>query len=77
MIRQLKDEFWVDCIPSVVGKHISSCGAEAEETESLVADDDQQPGTIAYVITGALMKSPKEDLARILVLEKAQVAVYE
>lgn len=77
MMRQLKDDFWIDDMSFVLGKQISRCGKGVEGFESLTADNDHQPGTIAYVITGALVKRAKENMGNTLVLEKAQVAVYE
>lgn len=77
MIRQLKDNFYVHDMLIAAGMFLSDCEYAAEEVESVVAADGQQPGTIAYVITGALVKNPKEDLKRTLWLEKTQVAVYE
>lgn len=78
MMRQLKDDFWFDDVSLAVGTHTTSeWGMACEVVESLAADDDHPPETIAYVITGALMKRPKENMENILVLEKAEVAVYE
>lgn len=77
MIRQLKDEFKVDFLEDAVNEHISHWDELAEEMASVPAPTGVEPGTIAYVIAGALVKSPKEDLERDLVLEKAEVAVYE
>jgi Ribonuclease G/E len=77
MIRQSKDEFKVDVLEDAVNKHISDWDEVAEEIASIPAPPGVEPGTIAYVIAGALVKSPKENLERVLVLEKAEVAVYE
>ncbi|KAL1866882.1 hypothetical protein Daus18300_006585 [Diaporthe australafricana] len=77
MIRQLKDGIWVDSISGAVGQPFSEWKGMAEEMSSVIADKGQKPGSIAYIITGALVKNPKEDLGSRLVLEKAQVAVYE
>lgn len=77
MIRQLKDDVWIDGMQFAVGQHISQWGWAVEEVESVAAGDNNQPGTIAYVITGALAKRPKENMNNTLVLEKAEVAVYE
>lgn len=77
MIRQLKDDFKVDSLAGAVGKPISQWDRMAEDVLSVPARFGGERGTIAYVITGALIKSPKEDLEKDLPLEKAQVAVYE
>lgn len=75
-IRQLKDNFWVDNMASAVGQPISEWDQFTEKMASVPADDDEQSGTIAYVIAGALIKNPKENPEKVLVLEKAEVAVY-
>lgn len=77
MIRQLKDDFKVDDLAGAVGKPISQWDGIAEDVLSVPARLGGQPGTIAYVITGALIKSPRENPEKDLPLEKAQVAVYE
>ncbi|KAI3392446.1 hypothetical protein diail_5690 [Diaporthe ilicicola] len=77
MIRQLKDNVWVEGLSRSVGRPFSDWKKFAEDIASVDVGKDQEPGTIAYVITGALLKSPKEDLEKKLVLEKAEVAVYE
>lgn len=75
-IRQLKDNFWVDNMTNAVGQPVSDWDQFTEEMALVPAGDGKQPGTIAYVIAGALIKNPKEDLEKTLVLEKAEVAVY-
>lgn len=75
-IRQLKDNFWVDDMSRAMGKPIAEWEQFAEEMASVPAGNGKQPGTIAYAITGALMKSPRENLEKLLVLEKAEVVVY-
>lgn len=75
-IRQLKDNFWVDDMSRATGKPIAEWEQFAEEMASVPAGNGKQPGTIAYAITGALMKSPRENLEKLLVLEKAEVVVY-
>lgn len=77
MMRQLKDDFKIDDLGAAVGHPISEWNEFAEDEVSVPAPKGTQPGTIAYVITGVLYKSPKENLERTLVLEKAEVAVYE
>ncbi|KAG8162544.1 hypothetical protein KVR01_008309 [Diaporthe batatas] len=77
MIRQLKDYFNIDNLASTLGKPVSEFEEWAEEFACVPAPAGCQPGTIAYVIHGALMKSPKENLERVLVLQKALVAVFE
>lgn len=76
MIRQLKDDFKVDNLDRAMGKPMSQWDTVAEDVVSVPARRDVQSGTIAYVMTGALVKSPKENLENVLVLEKAEVAVY-
>lgn len=76
MIRQMKDNFIVDDLEGAVGKPLSEWEEFAEEVESVVVDRRHEPGTIAYVIAGALIKNPKENPEKVLVLEKAEVAVY-
>lgn len=76
MLRRLKDSFWVDALQRAVDQPISEWGELAEQMAQVQAIDGKQPGTIAYVIAGALVKSPKENLGKSLVLEKAEVAVY-
>lgn len=75
-IRQSKDNFWVDNMTETVGEPVSDWDKFTEEMAMVPAGDGKQPGTIAYVIAGALIKNPKEDLEKVLVLEKAEVAVY-
>lgn len=77
IIRQLKDRVFVARMVNAVGKPFSEWDTFVEDMSSVAVDKDQEPGTIAYVISGALLKNPKEDLGKILVLEKAHVAVYE
>ncbi|KAK2596523.1 hypothetical protein N8I77_013410 [Diaporthe amygdali] len=77
MMRQSKDNFRVENMRGAVEEPLSKWEELAEDILSVAADDSHQPGSIAYVITGALLKSPKEDLERNLVLEKAEVAVYK
>ena len=77
MIRQLKDDFWVYNLDNAVNKHISRCQKGAEEVESVAAVEGHAVGTVAYAITGALVKCPKEDPKKALVLEKGEVAVFE
>lgn len=76
MIRQMKDNFIVDDLEGAAGKPLSQWEELAEEVESVRVDQRYQPGTIAYVIVGALVKNPPENPDKILVLEKAEVAVY-
>lgn len=76
IIRQLKDSFWVDDMRRAVGKPISEWDQYVEEMASVAAGRENQPGTIAYVIVGALVKNPRENLEKVLVLEKAEVGVY-
>ncbi|KAI7775463.1 hypothetical protein LA080_006795 [Diaporthe eres] len=75
-IRQLQDNFWVDDMQAAVHQPLSEWDKFTEEVEAVPAGDGKQPGTIAYVIAGALIKNPKENLEMVLVLEKAEVAVY-
>ncbi|KAK7697957.1 hypothetical protein SLS64_013044 [Diaporthe eres] len=76
IIRQLSDNFWVDNMEAAVGEQVSEWDKFTEEMAAVPAGDGKQPGTIAYVISGALIKNPKENLEKVLVLEKAEVAVY-
>jgi hypothetical protein len=76
MIRQLQDEFSVDEMDGAVGKPISKWSELAEDIASVPAPTGAHSGTIAYVVTGALIKNPKEHLEQFIVLEKAEVAVY-
>lgn len=75
-IRQLRDYFQVDGMERAVGQPITQWDTYAEEMAMVPATDGEQPGTIAYVIVGALTKSPKENMDITLVLVKAEVAVY-
>lgn len=74
--RQLKDNFWVDGMRRAVGQPVSEWDHLVEEMASVTAGKGKQPGTIAYVIVGALIKYPRENLEKALVLEKAEVGVY-
>lgn len=76
MLRRMKDNFIVDDLSGALGKPLSEWDELAEEVESVAVDRLHEPGTIAYVIAGALVKIPKENLEKVLVLEKAEVAVY-
>lgn len=76
MLRQSKDNFWIDAMHRAVDQPISVWTELAEQMAHVQTVDGKQPGTIAYVIAGALVKSPKGDLGKVLVLEKAEVAVY-
>lgn len=76
MIRQLKDDFAVDNLANAVNEHFSQWDWVAEDFVSVPACEDARPGTIAYVVTGALIKRPKENPEKVLVLQKAQVAVF-
>ncbi|KAH8777340.1 hypothetical protein F5883DRAFT_613741 [Diaporthe sp. PMI_573] len=76
MIRQLQDEFSVDEMDGAVGKPISKWSELAEDIASVPAPTGAHSGTIAYVVTGALIKNPKEHFEQFIVLEKAEVAVY-
>jgi hypothetical protein len=72
MMRQLKDKFWVYSF-----QNQNRCPKSAEEADPVPIVDGQQAGTIAYVVTGALIKRAKEGPKKNLVLEKGEVAVFE
>lgn len=76
MLRQSKDNFWIDSMQTAVDQPISEWTEFAEQMANVQVVDGKQPGTIAYVIAGALIKRPKENFGKVLVLEKAEVAVY-
>lgn len=76
MLRQSKDNFRIDAMYRAVDQPISDWAEFAEQMANVQVVDGKQPGTIAYVIAGALVKHPKENFGKVLVLEKAEVAVY-
>ncbi|POS70393.1 hypothetical protein DHEL01_v211216 [Diaporthe helianthi] len=76
-IRRLKDDVEIDKLAGAVYQPISEWADRAEEVVSVPASKNTRPGTIAYVIAGALVKSTKEDPTKDLVLEKAEVAIFE
>lgn len=76
MIRQMKDNFLVDNLSHAIDEPLSLWEELAEEVEEVEVDKYHRPGTIAYVIMGALVKNPQETLDKVLVLEKAEVGVY-
>lgn len=76
MLRKSKDNFRIDAMQKAVDQPISEWTDFAEQMANVQVFDGKQPGTIAYVIAGALVKCPKENLGKVLVLEKAEVAVY-
>lgn len=77
MMRSAKDEYLVKVPHESVGKPISDCENIAEEESSHPGRYyNGKPGTIAYFITGALIKKPYDNPADVKVLEMAQAAVY-
>ncbi|KAJ4387859.1 hypothetical protein N0V93_008462 [Gnomoniopsis smithogilvyi] len=75
MMRNAKDEYLIAALPHIVGQPISEHEDVVEEEASQPARS-QHPETVAYLITGALMKRPYGNLEDIKVLEKAQAVVY-
>lgn len=76
MIRQAKDYIVVANCEHAVGEPLSDYDGVMDEVTFAKADDSHKRGTIAYVICGALVKQSKEDPGQVIVLEKAEVAVY-
>lgn len=76
MMRQAKDDILVDNCENAVGSPISDHEVVLEEATSAKSVTFGRRGTVAYVICGALVKKPKDDLREYIVLEKAEVAVY-
>lgn len=72
----MKDYVFVDDLDRALGKPVSEWDHFVEEIATAEMSKEKQPGTIAYVIVGALIKNPSESLEKELVLEKAEVAVY-
>lgn len=77
MIRQATDDIFVDSFEASVGSPIADYDNVIEEVAFVVADKGQRRGTIAYVIFGALIKVPKGDWGKAVVLEKAEAAVFK
>lgn len=77
MMRTAKDEYSVGMIGDAIGKPASEFEELAEE-EALhpVVSKSEQLDTIAYFITGALVKFPYGNPKDMKVLEKAQAVVY-
>ena len=76
MIRKAKDCIYVDSCEFAVGTPFLDHVGVMEDVTFAKADASHKRGTVAYVVYGALVKKPKDDLTRALVLEKAEVAVY-
>ncbi|KKY30781.1 hypothetical protein UCDDA912_g09284 [Diaporthe ampelina] len=76
MIRKAKDCIYVESCEFAVGTPFSDHDGGMEDVTFAKADASHKRGTVAYVVYGALVKKPKDDLTRALVLEKAEVAVY-
>ncbi|ROV88753.1 hypothetical protein VMCG_10061 [Cytospora schulzeri] len=78
LMRRAKDGIYVDNMGTAIGRPISEWETFVEEEASEASDSSyDKPQTIAYVLTGALVKHPKENPREKKVLEKAQVAVYQ
>lgn len=78
LMRKAKDDLYVDSMESAIGRPISEWESFVEEEASEAVDSsDKKPQTIAYIITEALMKHPKENPQEKKVLEKAQAVVYK
>jgi hypothetical protein len=76
LTKKLKDNFKVDDLARSLGKPMSDWDEFAEELATVPVRNEEQAGTIAYVMFGALIKYPRENLGKKLVLLKAEVAVY-
>lgn len=77
MMRTANDEYCIDMMSSVLGTPASEWLEFAEEEVSYpVVSETQQSDTIAYFMTGALVKLPYGNAKDAKVLEKAQAAVY-
>lgn len=78
LMRKAKDHLYIDDMSGFVGKPMSECESVVdEEASEAVGSTGHKTNTIAYVLTGALMKNPRDNPQETKVLEKAQVAVYE
>lgn len=75
MMRSAKDEYHVDSVSGALEQPISKYEALVEEEASQPASS-HDPETVAYLITGALIKFPNGDIEDRRVLEKAQAVVY-
>lgn len=76
MMRNAKDEYCVDMLGHAMNKPASEWGELVEEEDSHPAANTEQPDTIAYFMTGALVKLPYGNAENIKVLEKAQAVVF-
>lgn len=76
MIRQSKDYIFIANGENTVGTPISEHDGAVEEVATVKAGTFQRRGVIAYVICGALVRKPQDELREQIVLEKAEVAVY-
>lgn len=78
LMRKAKDDLYVDIMDSASGRPISEWETFVDEEASEAAESGEvQSQTIAYIITGALVKHPKENPQEKKVLEKAQAVVYK
>lgn len=78
MMRKAKDQYFVDMMPMAEGTFISDHeNSIDEEAHEVPGSKENVPQSIAYIIAGALVKCPKENLQEIKVLEKAQAVVYK
>lgn len=77
MMRTAKDEYRVDMLSRAVGKPVSKFDKVADDDFYYpVVLEDEVPNTIAYFVSGALIKIPYENTQDRKILEKAQAAIY-
>jgi hypothetical protein len=78
LMRKAKDDLYIDIMHDALGRPVSEWETFVDEEASEAAEfGEVQSQTIAYIITGALVKYPKENPQEKKVLEKAQAVVYK
>lgn len=76
MMRSAKDEYRVNVLPGAIGQPIEEWELAEDEVDYPALKESERPGTIAYIMTGALVKVPYRNAENLKVLEKAEAAVY-
>lgn len=77
IMRTAKDEYRVDMLACALDRPIAEyCHLSEDEAYYPSVSEVEQPDTIAYFISGALVKLPYGNAEDVKVLEKAQAVVY-
>lgn len=77
LMRTAKDEYRIEVLSGSVDKPYADYeGRAEEEAYHPASSESQKTDTIAYIMTGALVKRPYDNVTDIKVLEKAQAIVY-